>query len=419
MAERRFAIVPDTAILALGRSSNLAGVYMFFAMHADADGTNARPSVRGAAAFFGIQKRSVERCLEWLIHHGLMAETGPGPNRVMTYRMVRGAALQHDLDLFGELPPESGHLNSPSEAEQLPPESGHQWPHLAHSSGRSKAAQPDPLTRPSPDHTRIGRARDPSPPPNVESPRAAPDPDHDPDRNGGAGMQGPSSDPAPPTNGHVPAPAQDRRPGRVPPPQTEAQEQAGQAERLLEEGLCDGNPTGARLRILLALVRDYRTRWPKSWPVDWVLAADWPQLDGPVKDRAGWIYTQVHGYARLGWEPETRAGSERQWHAAMLAGDTVRAMELAGIENSYSPERLAAKLKLDQGPKRHRRKVEPDPPAEGPRESLAESGGVMRELAFDRPPHRAREAAAALDGLAQDQARRLRLAGEGPAAAQA
>ena len=127
------------------------------------------------------------------------------------------------------------------------------------------------------------------------------------------------------------------------PPLTEQQECDGQANRILDEGMLLDMPAAYRLTAAKSAVLAYRRRWPHSWPTDWVTFADFPQLDGLVKDRAGWIWSHIVGYGSGDWTPENRDGSVRLWHAALLAGHFDEAMNLAGIENGYAPEREAAK----------------------------------------------------------------------------
>ena len=130
--------------------------------------------------------------------------------------------------------------------------------------------------------------------------------------------------------------------------QEEREEQEGQARRLVDAGLfTERGGLDARYQACLALVRAYRRRWPASWPCDWAMAADLPQLTGNVKDRPAWIATHLTGYSN-GWMPENQDGSVRVWHAALLAGNLDAAMKAARVENGYAPERAAAAMKAKE-----------------------------------------------------------------------
>lgn len=311
----RFAIVPDTAILAIGKVSNLAGVYMFYAMHADRDGANARPSVVSAAKFFSIQRRSVERCLAWLVQHGLMVEDGTAGNRITRYRMVRNMPPPGDIFEDPNMPPSS---DMPLQGD-MPHESGIKMPLQSAPRCRSQAAQPYPLTRPLPDHTPEGSVNRAALAGEDEEARSA--------------RQDQEAAPPPAVERGIHTDLEER------------EEQDGQARRLIDEGLfTDRGGLSARYQACLALVQAYRRRWPRSWPSDWTMAADFPQLTGSVKDRPAWIATHLSGYSN-GWMPENQDGSVRVWHSLLLAGDLDAAMKAAKVENGYSPERASAAMK--------------------------------------------------------------------------
>ena len=100
-----------------------------------------------------------------------------------------------------------------------------------------------------------------------------------------------------------------------------------EAEALLKAGLYSTLPPAARLPALVSLTRDYRTRWPRSWPSHWATFALLP--GSGVKSTAAWLTTQITGYARQDWIPENKPASERFIHLAIINGDPQSAIEQA------------------------------------------------------------------------------------------
>jgi len=173
----------------------------------------------------------------------------------------------------------------------------------------------------------------------------------------------------------------------------EREEQEGQARRLVDEGLfTDRGSLTARYQACLALVRAYRRRWPCSWPSDWAMAADFPQLTGSVKDRPAWIATHLAGYSN-GWMPENQDGSVRVWHSRLLHGDLDAAMKAAKVENGYAPERASAAMKAR----------EQEPPSSDLRELMENISAIQDAPATGkrRKPRAITERA--LDGLVAEQ----------------
>lgn len=118
-----------------------------------------------------------------------------------------------------------------------------------------------------------------------------------------------------------------------------------EVEELLGEGVGRHLAPPQRRAALEALVVAYRRRWPESWPTDWRFASEHADLSGPIKDRGGWIWAHVAGYAGGGWKPESKDGSPRKWHAALLGGRLEEALSAKKREASY---RGANRLRLER-----------------------------------------------------------------------
>ena len=92
-----------------------------------------------------------------------------------------------------------------------------------------------------------------------------------------------------------------------------------EAEALLQAGVYSTLPPPARLPALSALTRDYRTRWPRSWPSSWILYTD--SLNGQVSNKPAFLTAHLEGYARGNWIPENKTEPERFDHLRLLKGE--------------------------------------------------------------------------------------------------
>lgn len=364
-----FGIIPRRVLkplVALGPAE--LAVWIALATFADADGSSAHPCQATIEAETGLSRRTVQRALARLEQAGAILRAGYRARGVVTWCVVLDfvtpsseldqkrhgwrTCATHDARQ-GWRSTSATRDASPASYVTPPPAS-----HVAH----NQTLLPDP----GPDHSPLGDfALAPSP---VNSPagsakieevrpptpvRAAPAVAHQtapqrtqPAREVSRGTQDsaagdrPAESPAARLRLAPPPPAD---PARAPTDVEFGERVTTEVQDLIEDGV--GSHLGAlsRWSVLESLVRDYRRRWPCSWPSDWRMAAQIPSLCGPIRDRAAWIWTHVGGYAREGWKPENRDGSEREWHAQLLAGNLGEALRSKQIESSYRGENILRK----------------------------------------------------------------------------
>lgn len=279
----------------------------------------AWPSKDTVAREMGINEAQVRRSVEELVALGQMAPAGKRAKNVQVYSM----RIQSARILSGREHPDSSIRTQ---------ESG-----LTGQSGRSSP----PVRTPEPKCPDAGDPQSYQDPTRTDhTPRGSVDP-------APAAPAEKAQDRATPSRSEAAPPPAGERPGRhgfrTYAPPTEEEDNRDYALRLIEAGLFSEVAASHRMVPALALVYAYRKAQPASSPLDWLAAVDMPTLTGPVLDRGAWLYAHLNGYARDGWLPENRDQSPRKFHAALLAGKLDEALAAAKIENSYAPEREAAK----------------------------------------------------------------------------
>lgn len=98
----------------------------------------------------------------------------------------------------------------------------------------------------------------------------------------------------------------------------------------------------ARQSATERLLADYVRKWPPSSIWLWVTIATAPEARQLRRAGEGaFLFAHLRGYGRDGWNPETRAATERALHAAILRGDREATERALGLEVSYTPENRA------------------------------------------------------------------------------
>jgi hypothetical protein len=367
-----YGIVPRRVLrplLDMGLSE--AAVWIALATYADGNGASAWPSQATIIADTGLCRRRVQTAIAALERAGAIRRDGYQTRGVVRWQVVldfSGAPRMNRQKRTRVRT--SAHRSAPAHkgaqvgtsvrltgAQACAPTSAH------------GCAQPDPLTRPRPDHSPLraceAHGGSASAPPPVNSPHGSGQEPEVEERAQRAGTDPPAAaqprqdaaraPTAPPgvtqdsPMGDRPAAAAAARPPPDPHREPEdlpfAEMVEVEARDLFERKLGAHIPAERRLAALATLVRDYRRRWPKSWPSDWGACSELPDLCGPIKDRAAWIWAHVVGYAREGWKPENRDGSEREWHALLLEGRLGEALRAKQIEASYRGENTTREQK--------------------------------------------------------------------------
>lgn len=313
------AVVHRSVFPAIARVNVAAAVYLSFCIHADEDGSNGYPSLHKMAATLGVNHRSVQRAVRSLEAAGLLIFERRRDQLIRSYRVVKLAAGL-PLDSI----PTSGAYavrQQETSGKSAAITSGKNGAQLAADSPHNQIPRPDPIN-----HIRSGEA------PHVASRcdsggQEAPFGRMEDEAQEGAG--------APAVEGEVPwgsrsayaeVDARAAAEEALIAQHRAKQEQSfletcirSEAEALLQAGLYSTLPPAARLPALISLTRDYRTRWPRSWPSAWLDHA--ASLNGAIKDKPAFVATHLEGYARKDWIPENKTEPERFDHLRILKGE--------------------------------------------------------------------------------------------------